>query len=448
MTDFENQLTELMAGAAQRVTVNPRIGSIEAGAQIRHGRAVPQRVRRIRLGVSIASVVTLVLAGGIALTLRQNRSTIEASGTGPTFAPPYYLLPKPDSGYKISIPYSAPITSLHPMFTVVGVADGAVYRNLMVISVAQTRPESNAKWASVQASNGDAQVSRDVSIRVHVVQQRAGVWISILTRSELEAEALSLLPQIQVTDELDLQIGAAAGVQILKPFDVATDVGQVAARDTTGFEVSGPGIADWLKVETASDFYTGLAFISAETARKATVAGRQGWELTRPDEAATNRSVVWQAAPGLIGMVSGFATLKVLNAVAESLVVVDEAAWKAVSPESFVEPLAFGAETDALANILRGLGNTAAASAEQLITRVTQMLLVDNCEGETATVSQRSGLDPMIVTIEYRSVCDDAGGGADFNLVLGTTPGGTWTIQSATSRDLCVRGVTDDGMCI
>jgi len=66
----------------------------------------------------------------------------------------------------------------------------------------------------------------------------------------------------------------------------------------------------------------------------------------------------------------------------------------------------------------------------------------------TAAAVARTGTDPVTVTIEHRFGCDDSGGGANYDLTIGSAADGTtWHIQSATRRFLCLRGAVPEG-CI
>lgn len=50
--------------------------------------------------------------------------------------------------------------------------------------------------------------------------------------------------------------------------------------------------------------------------------------------------------------------------------------------------------------------------------------------------------------IVYRFGCDDSGGGFDLEIMVTSSAPETWTITTATLQTYCLRGATDDGLCI
>jgi hypothetical protein len=91
------------------------------------------------------------------------------------------------------------------------------------------------------------------------------------------------------------------------------------------------------------------------------------------------------------------------------------------------------------------------ASAQEAVDAVAAALTrPDGCEvdptadvetlGETATSA--------VYRIEYRFGCDDSGGGFDLEITVTSPAADTWTITAATLQTYCLRGATDDGLCI
>lgn len=143
--------------------------------------------------------------------------------------------------------------------------------------------------------------------------------------------------------------------------------------------------------------------------------------------------------------------------------VVDEATWMALDPPPIdmtrdpavdepevplmpSEEGPFEAEIDVLPDLARALGGVDGSSPDDLSTRITQVVADDSCDRTVAPTPWRS-LDPVIIHVELRTSCDASSSGANFTVTLRPKADGTWTIVAATSRKLCSREITTEGLC-
>jgi hypothetical protein len=93
-------------------------------------------------------------------------------------------------------------------------------------------------------------------------------------------------------------------------------------------------------------------------------------------------------------------------------------------------------------------GNTFASSDAVIDAVLTYLRRPDKCDvAPAAEVTDRVGLGPETVTIDYRFGCDDATGGLQLTLSVGSSADGTWGVLDATRRQLCLRGVSG-GDCV
>jgi hypothetical protein len=123
------------------------------------------------------------------------------------------------------------------------------------------------------------------------------------------------------------------------------------------------------------------------------------------------------------------------------------------SPDDpFVPTPELAPEEDGMFAVTNNLGDaltygSAQEAADALVAALTQP---DGCDVDPTADVENLGVTATstIYRIEYRFGCDDAGGGFDLEITVTSPAPDTWTITAATLQTYCLRGATDDGLCI
>lgn len=89
-------------------------------------------------------------------------------------------------------------------------------------------------------------------------------------------------------------------------------------------------------------------------------------------------------------------------------------------------------------------GTSADAVIDALLSQLSDR---NDCDSYSAALLNRSGTDPVVATVGWRTGCDDSGGGQNLTFSIGSSPDGTWSVTAATTATLCLRGLSD-GLCV
>ncbi len=107
---------------------------------------------------------------------------------------------------------------------------------------------------------------------------------------------------------------------------------------------------------------------------------------------------------------------------------------------------------DGMSAVTNALGDTLSYSSAEVAVDalVTALTRPDGCDVDpTAEVETVDATDSSATyRIQYRFGCDDSGGGFDLEITVTSRAPDSWTITTATLQTYCLRGVTDDGLCL
>lgn len=282
-----------------------------------------------------------------------------------------FLLPSEVSGL---VPQNASVWDTsntgapeHQRVLVLGIRDGSVYRDLINVRILDADADADAtggpndgtnearaglrSWAAsvrdegevIELSTGPAYIF-DENVGLALVQWQGSDIVLVQASEDRGLDRL-----IELMEGISIGVGEVIHIESSLGLTVLADVRSVSVEPSQGLffsvELEQTGAAGspvkQIEVETwsAPTPIAGVAMIGGEVSSMQ-VAGHDAWFLevfdsdlgTGGDQDKPYKGVAWQATANRIVAVSGNVSLEELLAVAESLQVVDEAAWLEVFP--------------------------------------------------------------------------------------------------------------------
>ena len=298
--------------------------------------------QRRRWLAAAASVVVLAGVLGLLSVTRStstppaplNDSVISNDPVGALF-----VLPDPTDAYPLANGYSstsrqdpnAPVETFTPNGVLLGVADQTGYTDLRSVSVYETSPV-DTEWEQVDTSTGPAFVSVSRP-DIGVAQQRGNQWLVITTLND-EQMALDMLDVVTIDDAGGIVVDAdAAGLVLIDNYPSPTGGDGYG----TYFEATASDGA-LIVVETATASSPLFPAASVATRIEPTqIDGARAWTASRTDDNGEWNGFVWSATPNRIVAISGETTPEEIRRLAESLLVVEQAAWQQALPDATIE---------------------------------------------------------------------------------------------------------------
>jgi hypothetical protein len=166
-----------------------------------------------------------------------------------------------------------------------------------------------------------------------VAQQRGEQWLLITTLNDEQA-ALDTLDVVIVDDAGDIVVDTdAAGLVIIDdhPSPPGGDGYGTYFEATTS-----DGARVVVETATASSPLWPAASVATRI-EPTELDGARAWTASRTDDNGEWNGLVWSATPNRIVAVSGEATPEEIRRLAESLLVVEKAAWQQALPDATIE---------------------------------------------------------------------------------------------------------------
>lgn len=340
---LEQQCATQLGRSGQRVSqprVDDRVVGIDTTTESSDGWE-PRRRRRILLGAAAGLLVVAGVLGVAAVTRPTPTPAVPLTDPVRTADPTgaLFVLPDPVENYRLANGYlsttlqdpNASAETSAPNGVVVGVVDGTGYTDLRAISISETSPIGNTGSKRVETSTGPAFISSE-PITV-VAQQRGTQWVGVATLAD-EQLALGML-DVTTVDETD---GITVDVQTAG-LVVIEDYQQRTGSDTyTTYFAATTAEGAVITVETATSPTPLFAVASIADRIEATeIDGTGAWIASRDDGGGEWNALVWRATPNRIVVVSGQTELAEIRRLAESLQIVEQAAWRRALPDATVD---------------------------------------------------------------------------------------------------------------
>ena len=301
----------------------------------------PSQRRRVLVGAAAGLLVVAGVLGVFAVTRPTPSPAVPLTDPVRTTDPngALFVLPEPIENYQLANGYLSttlhdpndPVETFAPNGVVVGVVDGTGYTDLRSISISETSPIGNTGSKRVETSTGPAFISTE-PITV-VAQQRGTQWVGVATLAD-EQLALGTLDVTTVdeTDGITVDVQAAGLV-------VIEDYQQRTGSDTyTTYFAATTAEGAVITVETATSPTPLFAVASVADRIEATeIDGTGAWIASRDDGGGEWNALVWRATPNRIVVVSGQTELAEIRSLAESLQIVEQAAWRRALPNATVD---------------------------------------------------------------------------------------------------------------
>ncbi len=323
MMDLHDSLQPMAA----RVPVEDRLDDIISGrTMIRDG----THSRRPRTLMMAAASLTIAVGAGTLIALRHTDPT----DTTPTNAPastavpvgvpePLFVLPIDLAGGLTGGAIAVGHVSADGPISLLGVRDGAGYRDLFTIAV-YDHPvdretgivQPGVEWTPISLATGPAQILDGGGPTMTIIQQRGTHWVRV---DAGPGEAVRAMEAAIVTDDGSLALSAddltILTTQTVEPTPLVTAQLKTATN---------------IYVETATAVSPFAVNIngSDQLATPIAVRGHAGWQFTNtmPD-GTTTQMLSWMETPDRVVIVYGDSSIDRLLAVAENLIVVDYATW-------------------------------------------------------------------------------------------------------------------------
>lgn len=307
--------------------------------------APPSRNRSHQI-VLVAAV--LVILAGAAIVLRSAPSELQVASAPHDPVGPLYVLPEPlpsEPMLSETLPSpllhnaqvtedGEPVLNAGSEFLIVGTPSGAgAFTDLARIQIGKPPDQFPGELTPLDLASGPAQVFEN-SFITFVIQDRAGTTIVVRTQGDRVEYASTILDSVTIDSAGSATVETNGAIEVISTVKIQD--GALPGSTFTSFDLASEMTTDGgsLAIETATSPSPLLGVGGLGSRVSATgVRGVEAWAITRPSADGEWHGITWQATPNRMIAVSGHASLDVIQAVAESLVIVSEDDWKAALPD-------------------------------------------------------------------------------------------------------------------
>jgi hypothetical protein len=283
------------------------------------------------LGVAAALVVVVGLAATFVAIQFESGDGAAAEPMGP------WLLPAAGSGFTTSAGFveassvDVDVEAITGSASVAGRRFGDGYHDLVRVTVADGAPTDMLPDPElVDTAAGEVRRIELGDTLVFLSQLRGERWITTTSPLDGEQIAIELLSAATLEPDGTLAFDPTSGFELLET--VTFDGTYPSLPTFANYEVNGPGIdqysVDPVVVESFESRQTLLGVVAVDdVARRVTIHGHPGWEVSRSDADGESSVYAWNV-DGVTFAVYGGENAAITRAVADSLVTVDEATWR------------------------------------------------------------------------------------------------------------------------
>lgn len=316
--ELEDRLTDLFERTAGAVVVDEELHRVLDAA--------PPRRRRVWMPAVAAAAVVLVGSGALIVIANVGDDPERTVSQQPADPPgPLYVLPEGLEGWVASNGYasSGDVVGEPTQGVIIARPIGDHWVDPVQVIVGVSLASRALDAEPVELSTGVAHVYEDG----HAAWQQRGDQL-LLTYSDTgdTPAMLRALEDLQLDADGSPTLSAGSSLDVIGSYQFSSP------QHTTYYELHSLG-SDFIDVETsnASGPLGGFGSRSDAQLSRFPRIGVDGWHITAEDVDGEWHAIAWMATPHRVVAVSGHVPFETVRRVAESLVIVDEETWIAVT---------------------------------------------------------------------------------------------------------------------